>query len=79
MKPMAKQIIKRMWRAYLIYLLIVAIVAVAIYLNTRSVMSALIIGLLLSMAYFKFIASKYQSVRAEIESETERTNEKQKK
>ena len=66
-----------MWFAYLIYLVIVAIVAVAIYLNTRSVKSALIIGLLLSLAYFKFIASKYQSARAEVENEGKKAKEKQ--
>jgi len=77
MKPMTKKIIKKMWSAYLIYLVIVAIIALAIYLNTRSVKSALIIGLLLSLAYFKFIASKYQSARAELENEGKKAKEKQ--
>ena len=58
MKPMTKEIIKRMWSSDLIYLMIVAIVAVAIYLNTGSVRSALTIGLLLSLAYFKSLVSQ---------------------
>jgi len=66
-----------MWAGYLIYLAICAIVTVAIYINTRSVKSALILGLLLSLAYIKFITSKYQVARAEVENEEKKANKNQ--
>ncbi len=66
MKETTKEIGKKMFWDYLGYLAVVIIIAIAIYISTKSLKSALIIGLLLALAYVKHIMTYYNSARNEV-------------
>jgi len=72
MKQMTKEIVKRMFRDYLVYLALVIITAIAIYINTLSLKSALIVGILLVLAYVKWIMTYYNSARNEVIEKAEK-------
>ncbi len=72
MKEVTKEIGKKMFRDYLGYLAVVIIIAIAIYISTKSLKSALIIGLLLALAYVKQIMTYYNSARNEVIEKAEK-------
>jgi len=77
MKQATKEIGKKMVRDYLGYLVLVIIISIAIYINTLSLKSALIIGLLLALAYVKQIMTYYNSARNEVIEEAEKEKQRQ--
>ncbi len=72
MKETTKEIGKKMFRDYLGYLAVVIIIAITIYISTKSLKSALIIGLLLALAYVKQIMTYYNSARNEVIEKAEK-------
>ncbi|MDU0459060.1 MAG: hypothetical protein RW306_10055 [Geobacteraceae bacterium] len=79
MKEVTKEIGKKIFRDYLGYLAVVIITAIAIYIITKSLKSALIIGLLLALAYVKQIMTYYNSARNEVIEEAEKEKQRQQK